>query len=107
MTSGPGGVPMTMFYWHNGQLAVACEPYNPNKRREYTLATCPIPDDRSPTGWREHSILGWYAEYSPGFRGRKVLAVVLRTSQHHEFYRWFHTPTDAQKWVEEQGGDRR
>jgi len=88
-----------------GWLFAEAEPYN--KTRQYTYQDCPVRDDRSSTGWRERSALGWYLRYTEaqGPLGETVYAVVRGRPSH--VARWCHSTQQAREWIEQNSLSRR
>ena len=85
-----------------GWLFAEAEPYDPT--RQYTYLNCPVVDDRSSTGWREQSALGWYLRYTEaqGPQGETVYAVIRGRSSH--VTQWCHSVQQAREWIEQTAG---
>lgn len=88
-----------------GWLFVEAEPYDRAKARDYTYSDCPVSDDRSSTGWREQSALGWYVSYTEthGPNGETVYAAIPRDSVRSSYFhttQWFHSTQQAREWIE-------
>jgi len=95
-----------MTFWdiryERGWLFATAEPYDPAKAREYNHLNLPVRDERSKTGWREQSALGWYLRYTDecGPQGETVYAVVR--SSHNHATQWCHSTQQAREWIEKQ-----
>ena len=83
-----------------GWLFVETGPYDKAKAHQYTYLDCPVVDDRSSTGWREQSALGWYLRYTEaqGPQGETVYAVIRGRSSH--VTQWCHSAQQAREWIE-------